>query len=102
MITSEQLAMVAGLLVSVGAFYIPRLGPWYNAQDGQVKAQLMGAAIVLVGCGSFVLAIFCVGPLCLPPPIDWGNALWHLGLTIVSALISNQSLFKIVKAARGE
>ncbi len=97
MITAEKLSLVAGILVSLAAFYLPIVGPWYEKQEAKTKAQIMGLAIILTGAGSFILAFYCVGPFCLPQPIDLPNQVWALVLTIASALISNQGTYMLVR-----
>lgn len=95
-ISAEQLSTVAGVVISLLAFYLPRVGPWYNAQPAQVKAQVMGAAVISVGLISFLLAYFNIGPFTLGANVPAGQAVWSLLLTIFSALVSNQSTFVLM------
>jgi hypothetical protein len=97
MVTPEQLSLVAGVLISLLAFYLPVIGPKYEALGSQAKAQVMGLAIIVVGAASYVLAWFCIGPLCLVQPVDFPSSLWQLGLTIFSALAANQGTYVLVR-----
>lgn len=97
MITSEQLSLVAGVVLSLLAFYLPILGPKYEALDPKAKAQVMGLAIIIVGAVSFGLAYFCVGPFCMARPVDLPNELWQLAMTIITALVANQGTYVLVR-----
>ncbi len=99
-ITPEQLSAIAGILLSLLTFYIPRFGPWYSAQSGQTKAQLMGAFIVVAGVGSFALAYFNIGPFTLGTNVQFWPAAWALLLTVAAALIGNQATFTLVNKMR--
>ena len=96
MISAEQLSTVAGVAISLLAFYLPKAGPWYQSLNDQAKSQVMGLAILIVGLAAFLLAYFNVGPFLLGANVTLGQALWQLALTIFSALVSNQSTFVLV------
>ena len=45
--TSEQLAIAAGILLSLAFNYIPGLNDWYQALEGTYKRLIMLLALVL-------------------------------------------------------
>lgn len=97
MATPQQISLVAGVLLSLVAFYFPGVGPRYEKLGSQEKAQLMGAAIIVVGLASFLLAYYCIGPACLLKPVDLPDAAWELALAIFSALASNQATYLLAR-----
>jgi hypothetical protein len=52
---AEQLAQYAGVLLSLGLAYIPKLAEWYATKDAPAKARIM------VGCCYTALGIFGLG-----------------------------------------
>lgn len=88
-ITPEQLAAVAGIILSVAVQYIPSLAPWYDTQGPTTKRGLMLAALLVAAVGVTVWQ--CRGDgACYA-------ANWETALTaFVSALIANQATARIL------
>lgn len=91
-ITPEQLAITAGIIISLAVQYIPGLAPWYDAQGPTTKRGLMLAALFVAAVG--VLAYQCRGDgACYA-------ANWETALTaFVAALIANQATARILPIA---
>ncbi len=91
--TASILAGFVGVLLALLLSYVPKFGPWFNAQPSETKVMINGGLLVVVSAGSFGLA--CAG---------WATSL-HLALTcdqpglitllsaLLTALISNQSAY---------
>ena len=91
--TSEQLASLAGVLLSLGFSYIPGVRQWFEARSGEVKQAIMGLSLVFTAMVIFLSA--CAG-------YYKGVACTESGfigfLTIlVSALVTNQSVYLITR-----
>ena len=91
--TSEQLAITAGILLSLAFNYIPGLNDWYQALEGTYKRLIMLLALVLVAAGAFGLSCWKV----YPNPIvtcDVPGA-WGLVQALFMSLVANQTTYLI-------
>ena len=57
--TAEELALIAGVVLSLLFSYVPGLNAWFGGLDGVTKRLLMLAMIVISAAGAFGLA--CAG-----------------------------------------
>lgn len=87
--SAEQLASIAGIVLSLVLAYVPWLSNWYNAQTKQVKVAVMGGLLIAVALGVFGLG--CWNVLVLVPCTLQG-ALQLLSV-LISALMANQATF---------
>jgi len=89
--TPENLAMVAGVLLSLAFSYIPGLRGWFDNFGVEQKRLIMLALLALTTAGAFGLA--CAGILSgivctVPGAVD---AVW----AFILAVIANQSAYLI-------
>lgn len=91
--TAEQLAQIAGVVLSLALAYIPAFAQWYAQKDAPAKARIMGGLLVLTAVGIYGLA-------CARLAIDLGftvvcDQAGLLGLfkILIAALIANQTVF---------
>lgn len=87
--TTEQLASIAGIVLSLLFSYIPGLNVWFGLLDPLYKRLIMAGLLILVAAASFGLS--CYG---LWPTVECSQA-GALGLIeiLVAALIANQAAF---------
>jgi hypothetical protein len=57
--TPEQLALLAGVILSLAFSYVPGLSTWFDGLAPDRKRLVMLAALFVVAAGSFVLS--CAG-----------------------------------------
>lgn len=89
--TSEQLAALAGVILSLLFSYAPGLSDWFGKLAPTKKRLIMAGLILLVGAGAFGLS--CAG---LVTDIVCSTAgAWGMATMIFAALIGNQSAFLI-------
>lgn len=86
--TSEQIASLAGIILSLAFAYVPGLADKYNALGGTQKRLIMGAVLIVGTAGALVykcqLLTACY------------SAGWEEYLSaLISALISNQAAYLI-------
>lgn len=91
--TSETLALLAGLALSLAFQYIPHLNEWYEAREKTEKAAIMGLAIIAVGLGDF--AFSCAGWIQIGISCDW-SGMGELVKLILYALASNQGGYTLL------
>lgn len=84
----EQIAALAGLILSLALAYVPRLREWYDALDAQGKVAVLGALLV-VAAGA--LAVRQCGVVGQCYAANWDTFLSAL----VAALISSQASYQI-------
>lgn len=95
--TAEVLSLMASAAISLICSYIPGVKDWYDALTGDNKRMVMGAAIVLVGAGSFGLS--CAGILAdATCSKDGAVALVKL---VLLALSANQGMY-VLTGTRGK
>lgn len=89
--TPENLAMVAGVVLSLAFSYVPGLTDWYEQFDPERKRLVMLGMLAVVAAGSFGLACagILIGVACtIPGAID---LVW----AFILAVIANQSIYAI-------
>lgn len=97
--TSDQLAAIAGIILSLLFSYVPGLSDWYAPLDPSVKRLTMAALLLVVAAGVFGLS--CASITTSVACTREGA----LGLVyaFISALVANQSAYQLsprrVKAA---
>ena len=89
--SSELLAGIAGIVLSLLFEYLPGLHDWYNALADGYQKLVMLAVLLLSACGIFALA--CVGRYDLVT-CDV-NGVWLLVEYFVLALVANQATHRL-------
>lgn len=89
--SANELAVYAGIVLSLLLAYAPKLREWYDAKSGAEKAQIMGGLLVAVALGVFGLS--CAKVYLLVECSAQGAQ--ELFGYLVAALIANQSTFMI-------
>lgn len=89
--TAEQLAALAGTVLSLALSYIPGLSTAYGNLDTTAKRLVMGVLLVAVSVGAFALAC---GNVIADVTCDRGSAL-GLVSALIAALVANQATFLI-------
>lgn len=94
--TADQLAAIAGALLSLAFSYIPGLADKFSQLDPTYKRLIMGGLLVVVAgavfglsCGNVLSTVTCDKP----------GALGLLGV-LINALVANQSVYQITKRQR--
>jgi len=90
--TAEQLAMVSGVILSLGFSYIPKFKDWFGAFEGNKKRLIMLGVLLLTAGGVFGLS--CTGKFDLGVICDLDGAI-GLGEVFVVAAIANQAAFQL-------
>jgi hypothetical protein len=94
--SAEYLASVAGIVLSLGFAYIPKLKDWYDLQTSQRKVQVMGAALVIVAGGAFGLACAQIATLTgLAITCDVPGAVSVIKV-LIAALVANQATYLLM------
>lgn len=91
--TSEKLAIAAGIILSLLFSYVPGLNDWYQKLEGTYKRLIMLSALVMVTAGAFGLSCWNI----FPKPIvtcDLAGA-WGLVDALFKALVANQTTYLI-------
>ena len=87
--TPEQLAIYAGIVLSLFMFYFPGVANWYNALENAQKVQVMGGLLVVIALAVFGLS--CAG---LYPIVACSvEGAKELANVLVLALMANQTTF---------
>lgn len=100
--TAEQIAGAAGIILSLGFSFIPKLNTWYAGQTDQIKQAIMGGLMLIVGIVSYGLA--CLGwaeGFGIDVTCDQGGAI-RLITALVSAFIANFVTYGATKYLRPE
>lgn len=91
--TSEQLAVIAGAIMSLAFSYVPGLSEWYDPLEAVYKRLIMLGVLVLVAAGALGLSCWQVIEYvsCDKPGI--------LGLVnaLLLAIMANQSTYMLTK-----
>lgn len=90
--TPEQLASIAGIVLSLAFSYVPGLSDKYNALDGTTKRLVMLGVVVAVAFGAFGLTCAKVALGGLALTCDQAGAV-ELVKAVVTALTVNQVTF---------
>ena len=89
--TGQQLAIAAGILLSLAFSYIPSLQAWYSAKDSKTQSAIMLAALAVITAGA--LGVSCANwwPLVTCDQIGVKSLIE----AFVAALIANQATYVI-------
>jgi len=90
--TAEQLALIAGMVLSLALGYIPGLSKWYAPLGTEQKAGIMALLLVIAAVAIFALscgAIIAVGITC-----DKQGVI-ELVTLLILALMANQGTYKL-------
>lgn len=87
--SAEQLAAIAGVILSLALAYLPKVKDWYDAKDGATKAQIMGALLVVSALGVFGLSCANLYPL-VACTVQGAKDLLSI---LIVALMANQASF---------
>jgi len=93
--TSELLASVSGIVLSLLFAYVPGMSQWYEALTGEYKRLIMAGLLLAVSLAVFGLS--CAGYLNLVT-CDRGGAVGLVRI-FVMALVANQSTYLISGAS---
>jgi hypothetical protein len=91
--TSTVLAGFAGVLLALALSYLPKFGPWFNAQPSGTKVMVNGVALIIIAAAAYGAG--CLGlavQLHLTVTCDQAGAITMLG-SLLTALISNQTAY---------
>ena len=89
---AEQLAMVSGVVLSLGFSYIPGLKGWFEKFEGDQKRLGMLIVLLLTSLGIFGLA--CTGRFDLGVVCSVDGAMDLVEILIVAA-VANQAAFQL-------
>jgi len=96
--TPEQLASIAGIILSLVLSYVPGLSDKYNGLDATAKRIVMAVLLLVVSVGA--LAGSCAGILDIVQCTSFG--LVELVKVFIAALVANQAIYLISpKVAEG-
>jgi hypothetical protein len=87
--SAEQLAAIAGVILSLLFSYVPGLSNWYGGLDSVKKSLFMAGMLVIVAVAVFGLSCWNVIAYVT---CDRSGALGLLGV-LIAALIANQSTY---------
>lgn len=91
--TPEQLASLAGVVLSLVLGYVPGLKAWYDALDNQYKVTLTGGLLIVVAAGALAWG-------CRADPAGVMACLyagWEPAVnTLIAALIANQAAYTLL------
>lgn len=87
--TPEQLAMYAGIVLSLFMSYFPGVANWYNGLESAQKIQVMGGLLVLVALSVFGLSCSGLYPV-VDCSVEGAKALVNI---LIAALIANQATY---------
>jgi hypothetical protein len=85
----EQLGTIAGVVLSLGLAYIPKLKDWYETRSAAEKVQIMGA--LLLGSALAVFGLSCANVFSLVQCSEQGAK--ELFGVLIAALVANQASF---------
>ena len=97
--TSEQLAVAAGIVLSLLFSYVPGLNDWYQALDATKKRLIMLGALLVVAGAAFGLSCWPA----FPEPVVTCDQAGAYGLlkALFASLVANQTTYLITpKPAR--
>lgn len=90
----QQLASVAGLVLSLAFAYVPGLSTWYDGKNSQTKALIMAGLLLAVSAGAYFLS-------CGNAPFSYfectETGAWTAAQVFVMALVANQGTYMIVR-----
>ncbi len=95
----EQIAAVAGVILSLLLEYLPYFSDWYNAQPDNIQRLIVLAIGAVVVGGAFGLG--CLGLVAVSWPCSWAGG-WQAVLSFISFILSSQATYLVLpKPERG-
>ena len=89
--TAEQIASLAGVLLSLLFAYVPGVEAWYGGLDGTVKRIVMGVLLIVAAAGSLGWSCYQTDPATIGACVA---ANWQTYLAaLVAALVANQATY---------
>lgn len=89
----EQIAALAGVLLSLALEYFPFFSDWYNGQDDNVQKLIVLASGLVVVAGTFGLG--CAALIASPWPCD-GPGVWQAVLAFVAFVLASQGTYLVL------
>lgn len=89
--SAEQLAAIAGAILSLLFSYVPGLSDWYGALESTQKRLLMAALLLLVAAGVFGASC---GGIWTAVTCDKAGALGLVN-ALIAALVANQATYTL-------
>ena len=89
--SAEQLAAIAGVILSLLFSYVPGLSDWYGALDPTKKRLVMAVLLLAVAAGVFGASC---GKLVAGVTCDKAGALALIS-AFITALVANQAAYQI-------
>ena len=98
--TAEQLALIAGAVLSLLFSYVPKLSDWYAGLSSQYKKLVMGGVLVLTAAGIFALNCAGYGGMFgWDLTCDVPGAIGFVQV-LIAALVANQAVYLISRKAK--
>lgn len=91
-INTDFLSAAAGVLLSLGFSYIPKLSTWYAALDSTKKSLIMLGLLVVLSIGLYGLGCAKLVGLNIACTTDGA---WQLVEIFIAAAIANQSTYTL-------
>lgn len=92
--SSDLLIMIAGVLLSAGFTYIPKLNVWFAEKSNEVKQLTM--LVLLFAITAIVFALGCFNLIQIESFVCDRNTAVYFVYTFILAAISNQSADRIL------
>ena len=90
---ADLLALFAGILLSLGFSYIPKLNTWFAAKSGEFKRLFMLVLLLLITAGVFGLG--CGGIIPINDfACNQATAIYYF-YVFIQALIANQTTYAV-------
>ena len=91
--SSEQLGVVAGVVLSLAFSFVPGLSAWFSALASERKQLIMGILLIVIAFGAFGLSCSSLysGFACTKD-----GALEAFNI-LVAALVANQAIYLLTK-----
>jgi hypothetical protein len=89
--SAEQLAMVAGVILSLVFSYVPGVSDWYAKRTATEKSLIMAGLLALVAAGALGLSCARV----IDAVVCTRDGAMGLVYAFIAALIANQATFVI-------
>jgi hypothetical protein len=87
----QEIAAIAGVILSLALAYIPKVSDWYNGLDAPGKARVMGGLLILTAIGVF--AYGCIPQSLVPCTLAGAK---ELVAVLIAALVANQATFSLL------
>ena len=96
--TPESLAVIVGIVISIGFEYIPGLHDWYNKlANNYQRLVMLGVMVVVIGVAFGLGCAGLIGPIW--PCTEEGG--WLAVKLFVAAVIANQATYLVLPKQNG-